>query len=79
MADVAAQAMTLKAEELERIDRMTERHERRRDVILQQIEKRRAGWSQQVKRASEEVVDLEHHEYASVANANGSPTEDNSA
>jgi len=59
MSDLSLQALSLKAEELDRIDEQTRRHEDRRDKILQQIERRRSGWSKMVERASEEVVDVE--------------------
>ena len=40
----------------------TERHEARRDNLLQQIERRRAGWSARVQRASEDIIDAEFKE-----------------
>jgi hypothetical protein len=57
--DVAAQSITVKAGELDRIDNQVQRHEARRDAILQQIERRREGLAQRVRRASEEAVDAE--------------------
>jgi len=48
-----------------------ERHEYRRDALLQQIERRRAGWAREVKRASEDIVDAEFKE--STPNALGQP------
>jgi hypothetical protein len=62
LADVAAQSLSAKAEELDRLDQQTERREHRRDSILQQIERRRAGWSKLVKRASEDIVDAKFEE-----------------
>jgi hypothetical protein len=62
IADVTAQSLTVNAVELDRIDQQTQRHEERRDRILQQIERRRAGWSRQVQRASEDIVDAEFQE-----------------
>ena len=64
IADVTAQSLTVNAVELDRIDQQTQRHEERRDRILQQIERRRAGWSRQVQRASEDIVDAEFQEAA---------------
>jgi len=64
IADVAPQTLTLIAEELDRIDQQTQRHEERRDKILQQIERRRLGWAKLVRQASEEVVDAEFTETA---------------
>ena len=55
--DVAAQSLTVQSAELSRIDQSVERHEARRDSLLQQIERRRAGWSARVQRASEDIVD----------------------
>jgi hypothetical protein len=57
--DVAAQSLTVQAAQLSRIDQNVERHEARRDGLLQQIERRRAGWSARVQRASEDIVDAE--------------------
>jgi predicted phage tail protein len=62
IADVSAQSLSAEAEQLDRLDSQNERHERRRDSILQQIERRRAGWSKLVKRESEDVVDAEFRE-----------------
>ena len=65
IADVTAQSPTVNAVELDRIDQQTRRlHEERRDRILEQIERRRAGWSRQVQRASEDIVDAEFQEAA---------------
>jgi hypothetical protein len=64
LADVGAQALTLRADEAGRQDAQAERHERRRDAILQQIERRRAGWARWVRQATEDVVDAEFEERA---------------
>jgi hypothetical protein len=64
MADVASQALSFKAEELERIDRQNERNDRRRDAILQQIDHRRTGWSKLVKQASEGAIEAKFKEVA---------------
>ena len=57
--DIASQALTVRAIELDRIDNQVQRHEARRDAILQQIDRRREGFAQRVRRASEEAVDAE--------------------
>jgi hypothetical protein len=67
--DIAAQSLTVKADELDRIDNQIQRHEARRDAILQQIERRREGLAQRVRRASEEAVDAEFVEAPSTAMA----------
>jgi hypothetical protein len=60
--DIAVQALSIKAEELDRLDLQNEGYEHRRDAILQQIERRRRGWSKVVKRASDEIIDAEFTE-----------------
>ena len=60
--DVAAQSLTVQSAELSLIDQSVERHEARRDSLLQQIERRRAGWSARIQRASEDIVDAEFKE-----------------
>ena len=60
--DVGVQALSIKAEELDRLDLQNESYENRRDAILQQIERRRRGWSRVVKHASEDIVDAEFTE-----------------
>lgn len=67
--DVAAQTLTVKADELDRIDQQVQRYEVRRDAILRQIERRREGFAQRVRRASEEAVDAEFVEAPSTAMA----------
>lgn len=57
--DVAAQSLNAQAYDLDRVDQQVQRHEARRDTILRQIERRREGLAQRVRRASEEVVDAE--------------------
>jgi hypothetical protein len=58
--DVDFLSLTLKAKEFEQLDLQNERHERRRDSILQQIERRRAGWSQFVKNRADDIIDAEY-------------------
>jgi hypothetical protein len=72
--DVAAQALTVQSNELDRIDQQVQRHESRRDAILLQIERRRDGFAQRARRASEEAVYAEFVEAPSTAvalSANG--------
>jgi hypothetical protein len=59
--------LTVKADKLDHIDQQVQRHEARRDAILQQIERRREGFAQRVRRASEEAVDAEFVEAPSTA------------
>ena len=59
LGDVAAHALTVKTKELGVIDDRAQRHEARRDAMLQQIERRRDGFAMRVRRASEEAVDAE--------------------
>jgi hypothetical protein len=60
--DVAAQSLPVRSPELSRIDQSVERHEARRDGLLQQIERRQAGWSACIQRASEDIIDAEFKE-----------------
>lgn len=62
MTDVTAQALSIRSSELGRIDERNDRCEQRRDAILRQIERRRAGLGNVVRRASEEVVDAQFRE-----------------
>jgi len=63
-ADITAQSLSTRAQEFDRLDRQNELHERRRDALLQQIERRRSGWAKEVRRASDEIVDAEFKESA---------------
>ena len=60
--DVDIGSLSWKADELEQLDAREELWGKRRDTILQQIERRRAGWAKQVKRSSEEIVEAEFRE-----------------
>jgi hypothetical protein len=62
LADVATQALTTMATELDRLDRQNVQHEHHRDQMLQQIERRRAGWAKRVQRMSDEIIDADFHE-----------------
>jgi hypothetical protein len=62
MADVTAQSLSIKAPEFDRLDQQNQRHEDRRDKILQQIERRRTGWAKQVRRATDDAIDAEFRE-----------------
>ena len=61
-ADVAAQSLSEHVRKFDGLDAQNQRHEDRRDALLQQIERRRSGWAKQVKRASEDIVDAEFKE-----------------
>jgi hypothetical protein len=62
MTDVTAQALSIRSGEIGRIEERNDRCEQRRDAILRQIERRRAGLGSGVRRASEEVVDAQFRE-----------------
>jgi hypothetical protein len=57
--DVSLRAISTCARELDRLDAQNERHEQRRDALLRQIERRRAGWADKVKRTTDEIIDAE--------------------
>jgi hypothetical protein len=57
--DVTAAAFQGVLEEIERIDRMAAAADTRRDGLLREIERKQASLSQQLRAASEEVLDLE--------------------
>jgi hypothetical protein len=69
--DVSAHSLTVQAVELDRVDQQVQRHEARRDLILQQIERRRAVLAQRLRRATEEVIDAEFVETPVAAGING--------
>jgi hypothetical protein len=58
-ADLSARAYANIAERLDEIDRQNERRENRQRALLQEIERRHRGWGQQVKRATEEIMDAD--------------------
>lgn len=57
--DVMAAAFRVALPEIERIDRMAAAADTRRDGLLREIERKRAALGQQLRAASEEVLDLE--------------------
>jgi hypothetical protein len=59
LAEVDAQALTEHAEAFDRLDARTAHCEERRDKLLQQIERRRAGAAKAVLDASEGVIEAE--------------------
>ena len=61
-AEVTARSLSINAIEFDRLDAQNQRHEDRRDALLQQIERRRSGWANKVKRTSEDIVDAEFKE-----------------
>ena len=60
--DVATQSLSTNAVEFDRLDAQNQRHEDRRDALLQQIDRRHSGWANKVRRASEDIVDAEFKE-----------------
>jgi hypothetical protein len=60
LADLRVRALAVNAAELDRLDQQNERHEIRRDLLLKQIERRRSGWGNQVKRITEEIIDADY-------------------
>ncbi|GJE46231.1 hypothetical protein AEGHOMDF_5431 [Methylobacterium soli] len=58
-ADVTAQAFQLRLSEVERVERMIASTDHRRDTLLREVERRRAGFSQQLRNAAAEVIDLD--------------------
>jgi hypothetical protein len=60
--DVDIRTLSRRADELEQLDAREELWGKRRDTILQQIERRRAGWAKQVRRSSEDIVEAEFRE-----------------
>jgi hypothetical protein len=69
MADVDLQSLSTQSTEFDRLDERDERLAGRRDEILRQIERRRSGWAKLVRRASEEIIEGEFHDWASGADA----------
>jgi hypothetical protein len=57
-SDVTAQTLAANAA-LDRLDARDERYQSRRNSLLKQIERRRAGWAKQMRRASETVIDAD--------------------
>jgi hypothetical protein len=54
--DISMRAIATNAQEFDRLDVQTERHEYRRDALLRQIERRRAGLA---KKVSDDILDVE--------------------
>jgi hypothetical protein len=61
-SDVTAQTLAANAAEFDRLDGRDERYQSRRNSLLKQIERRRAGWAKQKRRASETVIDADFEE-----------------
>jgi hypothetical protein len=72
LPEIRARALATNAAEFDRLDQQNERHEYRRDLLLKEIERRRAGWAREVKRASEEIIDADY----SATPPNGSARKD---
>jgi hypothetical protein len=58
-SDVTAQTLAANAAEFARLDARDELYQSRRNSLLKQIERRRAGWAKQMRRASETVIDAD--------------------
>ncbi|MER2267588.1 HNH endonuclease [Methylobacterium oxalidis] len=58
-ADVIAHAFELKLPDLERVDRMLTNADNRRDVLLREIERKRASLGQSLSAASDDIIDVE--------------------
>ena len=58
-SDVTAQTLAANAGEFARLDARDELYQSRRNLLLKQIERRRAGWAKQIRRASETVIDAD--------------------
>jgi hypothetical protein len=56
---ITADVLLVNSENLERIDRMIMKAEPRRNAALREIERRRSGMAQALRRASDDVVDAE--------------------
>jgi hypothetical protein len=58
-SDVTAQTLAANAAEFARLDARDELYQSRRNSLLKQIERRRAGWAKQIRRASETIIDAD--------------------
>ncbi len=61
-SDVTAQTLTKNAEEFDGLDARDEHFQSRRNSLLKQIERRRAGWAKQFKSSGETVLEGEFEE-----------------
>jgi len=61
-SDITAQTLSANAEEFNRLDARDELYQSRRNSLLKQIERRRAGWAKQIRRASETIIDADFEE-----------------
>jgi hypothetical protein len=77
-AEVVARTLSVIGPDLDRLDQQNERHENRRDALLQQIDRRRAGWSKRVEGATEEIIEGEYTDRASkvISPASEGPSRD---
>ena len=63
-SDITAQTFSANSGEFDRLDACDELYQSRRNSLLKQIERRRAGWAKQMRRASETVIDADFEESA---------------
>jgi hypothetical protein len=61
-SDITAQTLSTNAQEFNRLDARDELYQSRRNSLLKQIERRRAGWAKQIRRASETIIDADFEE-----------------
>ncbi|WP_336488142.1 hypothetical protein [Methylobacterium nigriterrae] len=59
VTDVTAQAFRLKLAEIERIERMIASADHRRDALLREVERKRAGLGRHLRAAAADVIDVE--------------------
>ncbi len=57
-SDVTARCLLFYAAEFERLDDQEEDFQRQRSALLKQIERRRAGWGRNLRRATRELIDV---------------------
>lgn len=57
---VQAEALALRLDDIERIDRMIMAAEARRDATLREIDRHRAGFGQKLRRVVEQVEDADY-------------------
>jgi len=71
MDAVMAQTLSLKLDDIDRIDRMIATAEARRNLIMREIERHRATWAQDLRQAAQEAEDVEFEAIEDTANTRG--------
>jgi hypothetical protein len=59
MDEVMAQTLSINLNDIERIERMIASAEARRNAILREVERHRATWAQDLRRAAQQAEDVE--------------------